>query len=244
MNLVILAAGKNTRLDTGIPKSLVTLNGETLMSRHIRIFKSHGVKKFCIISGYGADKLQNALPELRKRHDADITILHNERFDLENGFSVFRAKEWVEQNEMTDFFLTMGDHVFDPEFVGEFVKKSNGLENTLQLAVDMPGESNNHIDIDDVTKVLVDDEGFIKSISKKIPEYNRYDTGLFRLKSEVFEVFQQSFDQKEYTISESVSKLIDGREAKSVLVEGYTWNDVDNPDDLQSTIKLMDQKRL
>lgn len=244
MNLVILAAGKNTRLDTGIPKSLVTLNGETLMSRHIRIFKSHGVKKFCIISGYGAAKLQDALPELRKTHDADITILHNERFDLENGFSVFRAKEWVEQNEMTDFFLTMGDHVFDPEFVGEFVKKSSDLETTLQLAVDMPGESNNHIDIDDVTKVLVDDEDFIQSISKKIPEYNRYDTGLFRLKTRVFDVFQQSFDQKEYTISESVSKLIDGREAKSVLVEGYTWNDVDNPDDLQSTIKLMDQKRL
>ncbi|MEQ6167123.1 MULTISPECIES: NTP transferase domain-containing protein [unclassified Ekhidna] len=244
MNLVILAAGKNTRLDTGIPKSLVTLNGETLMSRHIRIFKSHGVKKFCIISGYGAEKLEEALPALKKTHNADITILHNERFDLENGFSVFRAKEWVEENEMSDFFLTMGDHVFDPKFVGEFVKKSSGLENTLQLAVDMPGESNNHIDIDDVTKVLVDDNDFIKSISKTIPEYNRYDTGLFRLKSEVFDVFQQSFDQKEYTISESVSKLIDSREAKSVLVEGYTWNDVDNPDDLQSTINLMDQKRL
>ncbi len=244
MNLVILAAGKNTRLDTGIPKSLVTLNDETLMARHIRIFKRCGVKKFCIISGYGAEKLQAALPKLKNTHDADITILHNERFDLENGFSVFRAKEWVEENEMGDFFLTMGDHVFDPEFVAEFVKKSSGLESTLQLAVDMPGESNKHIDIDDVTKVQVDEEGYIDSIGKMIPKFNRYDTGLFRLKSEVFEVFQQSFDREEYTISESVSKLMAGREAKSVLVEGYIWNDVDNPDDLQSTIKLMDQKRL
>ncbi|MEQ9008754.1 MAG: NTP transferase domain-containing protein, partial [Ekhidna sp.] len=220
MNLVILAAGKNTRLDTGIPKSLVTLNGETLMARHIRIFKRFGVKKFCIISGYGAEKLQNALPGLQSTHDADITILHNDRFDLENGFSVFRAKEWVEKNNMGDFFLTMGDHIFDPAFVEEFVKKSSGLGTTLQLAVDMPGESNKHIDIDDVTKVLVDDEGFIDSIGKKIPDYNRYDTGLFRLKSEVFDVFQKSFDQKEYTISESVSKLMDSHEAKSVLVEG------------------------
>ncbi|SNS60211.1 Choline kinase [Ekhidna lutea] len=244
MNLVILAAGKNTRLDTGIPKSLVTLNGETLMSRHIRVFKKHGVKKFCIISGYGSEKLQEALPKLKKTHDADITILHNDRFDLENGFSVFRAKEWVEENEMGDFFLTMGDHIFDPEFVGEFVKKSDALENVLQLAVDMPGESNSHIDIDDVTKVQVDENGFIDSIGKTIEKYNRYDTGLFRLKSEVFDVFQKSFDQKEYTISESVSKLMAGRQAKSVLVEGYTWNDVDNPDDLQSTIKLMDQDRL
>ncbi|MEO9482416.1 MAG: NTP transferase domain-containing protein [Ekhidna sp.] len=244
MNLVILAAGKNTRLDTGIPKSLVTLNDETLMSRHIRIFKSVGVKKFCIISGYGAEKLQAALPDLKKSHDADITILHNERFDLENGFSVFRAKEWVEEHGMGDFFLTMGDHVFDPHFVDEFVKKSAGLDKTLQLAVDMPGESNKHIDIDDVTKVQVDDDGFIDSIGKEIPTFNRYDTGLFRLKAEVFDVFQRSFDREEYTISESVSKLMASREAKSVLVEGYTWNDVDNPDDLQSTINLIDQKLL
>lgn len=244
MNLVILAAGKNTRLDTGIPKSLVTLNDETLMSRHIRIFKRYGVTKFCIISGYGSDKLEAALPGLQSEHDADITILHNERFDLENGFSVFRAKEWVEKNQMDNFFLTMGDHVFDPEFVEEFIEKSSGLETTLQLAVDMPGESNKHIDIDDVTKVFVDDNDFIDSIGKTIPTYNRYDTGLFRLKSEVFEVFQQSFDRKEYTISESVSKLMASKQAKSVLVEGYTWNDVDNPDDLQSTINLMDQKLL
>ena len=244
MNLVILAAGKNTRLDTGIPKSLVTLNGETLMGRHIRIFKQCGVKKFCIISGYGAEKLNAALPDLKKDHDADITILHNERFDLENGFSVFRAKEWVEANNMGDFFLTMGDHVFDPGFVQEFIDKSARLESILQLAVDMPGPSNEHIDIDDVTKVQVDESDFIQSIGKEIDSFNRYDTGLFRLKSEVFDVFQKSFDQEEYTISESVSKLMDSREAKSVLVEGYTWNDVDNPDDLQSTIKLMDQKLL
>ncbi|MEQ9466237.1 MAG: NTP transferase domain-containing protein [Ekhidna sp.] len=244
MNLVILAAGKNTRLDTGIPKSLVTLHGETLMSRHIRIFKQQGVKKFCIISGYGAEKLEAALSVLKSTHDADITILHNKRFDLENGFSVFRAKEWVEGNGMDDFFLTMGDHIFDPNFVKEFVRKSEGLETTLQLAVDMPGDSNAHIDIDDVTKVLVDEKDMIQSIGKIIPEYNRYDTGLFRLKSGVFDTFQESFDKEEYTISQSVSKLIASGQAKTVLVEGYTWNDVDNPDDLQSTIKLMDQKRL
>ncbi len=244
MNLVILAAGKNTRLDTGIPKSLVKLNGETLMSRHIRLFKQHGVKKFCVISGYGAENLEQALPELIDTHNVDITILHNKRFDLENGFSVFRAKEWVEENEMEDFFLTMGDHVFDPDFIKEFILKSAELKSTLQLAVDMPGESNKHIDIDDVTKVQVDEDNFIESIGKTINEYNRYDTGLFRLKSNVFEVFQQSFDMGEYTISQSVSKLIADKQAKSVLVEGYTWNDVDNPDDLQSTIKLMNESKL
>lgn len=244
MNLVILAAGKNTRLDTGIPKSLVKLNDETLMSRHIRIFKSHGVKNFCIISGYGAHNFDEAVPLLKKTHNVDITVLHNERFDLENGFSVFRAKEWVDKHQMTDFYLTMGDHVFDAAFVGEFVKKSAELETTLQLAVDKPSDHNKHIDIDDVTKVQVDEHSLIQSIGKEIPSYNRYDTGLFRLKSSVFDVFQESFDRSEYTISESVSKLINQKQAKAVLVEGFTWNDVDNPDDLQSTIKLMNDSKL
>lgn len=214
------------------------------MSRHIRLFKKHGVKNFCIISGYGAEHFDQAVPMMNKAHDVNITVLHNERFDLENGFSVFRAKEWVEENKMGDFFLTMGDHVFDPDFIGEFIRKSAGLETTLQLAVDKPSDYNKHIDIDDVTKVQVNDAGLIEAIGKGISEYNRYDTGLFRLKASVFDVFQQSFDNQEYTISESVSKLIAAKEAKTVLVEGYTWNDVDNPDDLQSTINLMNDSRL
>lgn len=244
MNCLILAAGRNTRLDTGIPKSLVTINGETLLSRHVRIFKACGVTNFCIISGYGGEKLEEYLPKLKKEHGVEISIYHNERYDLENGFSVFRSKEWVDKWGIKDFFLTMGDHIFDPEFVKEFISKSSNLSTTLQLAVDMPGETNTHIDIDDVTKVQVSDEGFIDSIGKTISEYNRYDTGLFRLKSEVFDVFQQSFDREEYTISESVSKLMDSKQAKSVLVEGYTWNDVDNPDDLEKTRELIGKAKL
>ncbi len=244
MNCLILAAGRNTRLDTGIPKSLVKLENETLMERHFRIFSQMGVKKICIISGYGSEKIEAAVPDFAKKYQVELTILHNERYDLENGFSVFRSKEWVDESGISEFFLTMGDHVFDPEFVRQFIHKSSGLETVLQLAVDIPGTSNKHIDVDDVTKVQVDAEGFIESIGKQIKTYNRYDTGLFRLKAEVFETFQKSFDEEKYTISESVSKLINAKNAKTVLVDGFTWNDVDNHDDLESTINLMNQSKL
>ncbi len=244
MNCLILAAGRNTRLDTGIPKSLVLLGEETLMERHFRVFSELGVKRFCVISGYGADKIESTVPSYAKKYNVDLTILHNERYDLENGFSVFRAKEWVEKNKIDEFFLTMGDHIFDSGFVEQFIIRSSKLKTTLQLAVDMPSTSNDHIDIDDVTKVQVDEDGFIDAIGKMISTYNRYDTGLFRLKTEVFETFQRSFDEEKYTISESVSKLIAAKNAKTVLVDGFTWNDVDNPDDLQSTIDLLNQSKL
>lgn len=244
MNCLILAAGKNTRLDTGIPKSLVSLHGETLLSRHIRIFKACGVTNFCIISGYRGKKLEAYLPKLIEEHKVDISIYHNERFDLENGFSVFRSKEWADKWNIKEFFLTMGDHIFDLEFVKKFVADSATSSEHLQLAVDLPGESNKHVDIDDVTKVKASEDFMIEAIGKGINEYSHYDTGLFKLDSAVFDVFQKSFDQKKYTISDSVSELIKSKQARAVPVFGYTWNDVDNPEDLEKTKNLMGEDKL
>lgn len=242
MNCLILAAGRNTRLDTGIPKSLVKLEDEMLMERHFRVFSSLGVKNFCVISGYGADKIEEKVPEIAQKFNVDVTILHNERYDLENGFSVYRAKEWVEKNELSDFFLTMGDHIFDSKFVSAYIEKTSSQTTTLDLAVDIPGDSNAHVDVDDVTKVLVDSEGFIQSIGKTIPDYTHYDTGLFRLKSEVFETFSKSFEKEEYTISHSVNRLVNAKQARVTVIDGFTWNDVDNPSDLEQTKKLLKQR--
>ncbi len=244
MNCLILAAGKNTRLDTGMPKSLVSVNGETLLSRHIRIFKACGVTNFCIISGYGGKKLEDYLPTLIKEHQVEISIYYNDRFDLENGFSVFRSQEWVDKWSIKDFFLTMGDHIFDPEFVKKFITDSASTSEHLKLAVDLPGESNNHVDIDDVTKVKASEDFMIEAIGKEISEYSHYDTGLFRLDSAVFDVFQKSFDQEKYTISDSVSELIKSKQARAIPVFGFIWNDVDNPDDLQKTRDLIEEDKL
>lgn len=242
MNCLILAAGRNSRLDTGIPKSLVDVEGERLMERHFRIFSALGVKNFCVISGYGADKINEEVPKIAEKYSVELSILHNERYDLENGFSVFRAKEWADKVGMDDFFLTMGDHIFDQAFVDKFIELTSDQKAILELAVDVPGESNEHVDIDDVTKVLVSGEGFINSIGKTIPEYTHYDTGLFRLKSEVFNWFSESFEEEKYTISDTVNRLVSSKEARVTVIEGFTWNDVDNPDDLETTKKLLAKK--
>lgn len=244
LNCLILAAGRNTRLDTGIPKSLVKVGEESLMSRHLRIFKKFGVKRFCIVSGYQASTLQDQLGVLKELHGVEIVIKHNDRFDLENGFSVSKAQEWAEEFDISDFFMTMGDHIFQQEFVGDFIDKSASLETDLQLAVDLPGSTNEHIDIDDVTKVNVSKQNLIQSIGKTITDYNYYDTGLFRLKTSVFEVLANCFSQERFTISDMVTDLVDSKQAKATAVLGYTWNDVDNPFDLKDTLQLIAAGRL
>lgn len=244
MNCLILAAGRNTRLDTGKPKSLVKVGDESLLSRHLRIFKSFGISNFCIVTGYQAESIEEKLVELRELHQVKIVTKHNDRYDLENGFSVSKAEAWVKEQGLEDFFMTMGDHIFQEDFVESFISKSSALKSDLQLAVDIPSETNKHIDIDDVTKVDVDHDFRIKAIGKGIENYNYYDTGLFRLKAAVFDVLENCFSQNRFTISDMVTDLIDSDQARVTPVIGYTWNDVDNSDDLEGTLKLISDNRL
>ena len=245
MNCIILAAGRNTRLDTGIPKSLVTINEQSLLARHLRIFTSLGVKKFCIVSGFRSERINAVVPKLIEEFKCEISVLHNERFDLENGYSVFRAKEWIDQQPSSEFLLTMGDHVFQRSFVSDFLKSERNEDSDLWLAVDKPGKSNDHIDIEDVTKVLIDEEDFsISQISKGLDEYNYYDTGLFCMKSSIFSVFSESFDNSRFTISDTISQLIQRKRAYGIPVIGHTWNDIDNVDDLENTKRLVEEGKL
>lgn len=237
---IILAAGKNSRLDTGKPKSLLEINGMTLLERHIRNFKMAGVRRFCIVTGHNPEPIRALVPSLAESYQVEIDLVHNERYDLENGFSISVTEGWVKEHVAGSFFLTMGDHAFQPDFVQVFVDKVTDREGDakLFLAVDPPGDWNSHIDIEDVTKVNADGPGYILQIGKQIAEFNCYDTGLFCMSTEVFEVLDDCFSRDQYTISHMVSALIASRQARTVSLPGYPWNDVDNQEDLKNTLGL------
>ncbi len=237
---VILAAGKNTRLDTGKPKSLLEINGTSLLERHLRLFKSVGCYQFCIVTGHNPEPIKGLVVGLNEKYDIQIDLVHNERYDLENGFSVSVVENWVASKHSDGFFLTMGDHIFQDRFLSTFKNEivNNKISQALCLAVDVPSSFNDHIDEDDVTKVLIDDQGHIVAIGKSIGDYNRYDTGLFYMKPAVFEALRKCFDHKKYSISNLVTELIDTDQATTLDVVGYLWNDVDNFSDLNITTKL------
>lgn len=237
---IILAAGKNSRLDTGKPKSLLEINGITLLERHVRNFRNIGVNHFCIVTGHNPNPIRDMVPSIAASYDVKIDLVHNERFDLENGYSLSVTQKWIDGNDIKNFILTMGDHAFQLEFIQDFRQKIYELdvESKLILAVDIPGDSNNHIDLDDVTKVLSNEQNDICAIGKNIAQYNRFDTGLFLLSYEIFPVLNECFDQNKFTLSDMVSALIAQKEARTVELPGFLWNDVDNPDDLNNTIRL------
>ena len=241
---IILAAGRNSRLDTGKPKSLLEVEGLSLLEHHLQKFTASGVDHFCIVTGHNPEPIRAFIKEISDKYSAEIDLVHNDRFDLENGYSLHSAKDWVQSNSVGRFYLTMGDHYFQPSFLSAFrdqlIQPDRDL--SLYLAVDKPGEWNTHIDIADVTKVLANAQWQIEAIGKQIKTYNYYDTGLFAMRAPVFQTLDVCFGQGKYSLSEMVSALISQNEAEVILLSGYFWNDVDNPDDLQNTRDLLDKR--
>jgi choline kinase len=236
---VILAAGRNTRLDTGKPKSLLELNDISLLERHITRFKAVGIKSFCIVTGYQRQTIEAVVPAIIKNHKVEIHTIHNPKFDLENGYSLGQVKPWLSENGVNRFMLTMGDHVFEHGFVKDFHSRCLNKKNyKLLLAVDKPGITNAHIDLEDVTRVLTSEMGDIVNIGKLIEKYNYYDTGLFCLNSIIMTTLSACFRKNQNSISDMVNELVKENQASTLSISGYQWNDIDNPDDFNTTKRL------
>ncbi len=230
LNCLILAAGMNTRLDNGIPKSMIKIGGETLMGRHLRQFAELGVDNFCVVTGYRSEMLEEFFAGVPVEFRKKITLIHNPEYERANGLSLHKGKEWAMRTGADTFFYTMADHYFSPEFMTESKVHYTAKED-LVLIVDRPGRWNEHIDLEDVTKVQSDGDR-IARIGKGLTDFDLYDTGLFIAQPVLFEVLERAFENGGESISDGVQLLASAGRAKIREVTGHFWSDVDTPEDL------------
>jgi len=205
------------------------------MERHIEQFQRLGVEHFAIITGFHKPALDENINEIQKKSSANIVTIYNEKYELENGYSLYKAKDWIHELGCEEFFFTMADHYYEASFLDDLKTKlqfSNG--DLLKLAVDKPGAHNQHIDLEDVTKVVADSH--IQQIGKELTSYNFYDTGLFYVKTEIFKTLDEiARGDSKLSISNLVTKLAKEGKAKVEEVVGYYWNDIDTPEDFKSS---------
>lgn len=235
MICVILAAGKNLRLDNGKPKSLSIVNGQTLLERHISIFSKYGVDQFSVVVGYRGEMITSILPELSEKYKVEISVIENPSFELPNAHSLYAAKNWVLHSGKEEFLFVMADHYFEESFVGNYISTVDLDEkDILNLAVDQPGTHNKHIDLEDVTKVYASDNR-IEKIGKGLTEYNYFDTGLFYVRNEMLEILEKNFKENKESISDMVQEIVNIKGSAITDISGFYWNDIDTPTDLSNT---------
>lgn len=237
MKALILAAGQGTRIaKKGNSKPLINLGGLTLIERVIKTLSKAGVDDIYIVTGFLGEKVEDFLKsESSIDKNIQFTFIRNDEWERENGLSVLKAKDYIREK----FLLLMSDHIFDVSIVSKLLGQSLNKDQVI-LAVDRNIKNNIYIDIDDVTKVLTD-ENRILEIGKRIKKYNAFDTGIFLCTSSIFDALESSIDRGDFSLSGGMSVLAENKNALVMDIGKKFWIDVDDEESYFKAEKILNK---
>lgn len=149
-SVVISCAGIGSRLGLGLTKALVQINGRSLISWQLELFKN--VEDLRIVVGFQANDI---IDEVRKYRD-DVTFVFNHRyFETKTGASFFlgarHAKEYILEWD-GDLLVHPDDVKMILETEGEFICYSDKTS-------------------DDAVFVKVDEQGNVLKFSREYGDY-------------------------------------------------------------------------
>jgi choline kinase len=224
MKALIIAAGQGTRLSSICPvKPLLPVLQKPLIDWVVKALIWVKVEEVVVVTGYEADKVEAHLLSQSWPGAMEFIFVRNEEWQKENGLSVIKARSFLNE----PFFLLMADHIFDPEIL-ILLKNQPIKENELILAVDATVQNHPCVDLDDVTRVKVEN-GLIRNIGKGLSDYNAFDTGIFYCSPALFAALEESQRRRRnFTLSGGVLELALKEQARALDVSGRFWIDVDD----------------
>ncbi len=86
----------------------------------IDALKIAGIETLHIVTGFNSDAVLAGLKPLIPS-EMQLHAIHNPNWDKQNGISVLTAMPHVR----SPFFLTMGDHLFDPTIVDLLIRTAD-----------------------------------------------------------------------------------------------------------------------
>jgi len=223
LKCLIIAAGRGKRLSgRAESKPLLEVGGRPLIEWVIDAGRRAGFREFLVVTGYAREKVEGYLRALAPEWGISVSFVRNDEWEKENGLSVFKAR-----NEISDrFILSMSDHIFDPEILKDLAGQPVRADETI-LAVDSGVRDNAYVDLEDVTKVRIE-EGRIAAIGKRIKDYNAFDTGLFLGTPALFNALEESQLKGDFTLSGGIRVLAAKGKARVMDIGGRFWIDVDD----------------
>jgi choline kinase len=232
MKGVILAAGRGARLNGGkgdMPKCLVTLGGETMLSRNIRLLRAAGVSEIVIVVGCAAETVRRTVP--------DVTFVENTNFIGTNSMYSL----WLSRELLTDGFVVMNcDVLVHPQLLVDLVSAKH--EDALLLAYRDEATAYG----DEEMKVRVR-RGRVADISKTMDpdEADGENLGIVkfgpagaRLLVEKMDALVAAGETKAW-VPRAFKAFAEERPLHVVGTRGYPWIEIDFPEDYRRAVEVV-----
>ncbi|MDP9401196.1 MAG: phosphocholine cytidylyltransferase family protein [Actinomycetota bacterium] len=158
---LVLAAGAGSRLGAlteDVPKTLLPVDGErTILDVALGNLRRAGLDDAVVVTGFAAERLQERVPELERRHGVRLHLVFNPKaLEWNNAYSLWCARDALREGAV----LVNGDTVH-PFAVEERLLAARGPD--VLLAVDDQGALG-----EEQMKVQVAEDGRVGRITKRM----------------------------------------------------------------------------
>ena len=230
MNYAIIAAGQGSRLaqeGANVPKPLVTLNGEPLIGRLIRIFTQNNAESISVIVNEEAKEVRSYLESLAVDCELNVVV----KTTPSSMHSFYELSKVMKQGR---FCLTTVDTVFREDEFAEFIKIFEEQEEYDGLMAVTP-----FVDDEKTLYVEVDEDKNIKAfLDERVSEGLLVSGGVYALGDEAREVLADCVEKGVHRMRNyQRALLMSGLKLKAHSIDKII--DVDHVSDIASAEELL-----
>jgi NDP-sugar pyrophosphorylase family protein len=230
MNYAIIAAGQGSRLaqeGANVPKPLVTLNGEPLIGRLLRIFTQNNAESISVIVNEEAKEVRSYLESLAVDCELNVVV----KTTPSSMHSFYELSKVMKQGR---FCLTTVDTVFREDEFAEFIKIFEEQEEYDGLMAVTP-----FVDDEKPLYVEVDEDKNIKAfLDERVSEGLLVSGGVYALGDEAREVLADCVEKGVHRMRNyQRALLMSGLKLKAHSIDKII--DVDHVSDIASAEELL-----
>ena len=242
MKIIILAAGKGTRLrplTEEKPKCMVELLGKPLIKHQLDIFKSKGIDEIYVVTGYLENKINYS--EIKKKY-------YNPRYQETNMVvSLFSAMDAMHGD---DLLICYGDIVFSEKVIEKVIKSNYKVGVVVDSNWKTYWEARMDNPLADAETLKVNEKGNIIEIGKipkSIDEIQGQFIGMIKIRKDFIQKFisfykgmkkDDIYDGKDFDnmyMTSFIQKITEELVPVKPIYVKNGWMEIDEPSDLNHT---------
>ncbi|MDA8733614.1 phosphocholine cytidylyltransferase family protein [Gammaproteobacteria bacterium] len=243
MKAIILAAGVGSRirpLTDNCPKSLLKINGKTILEMMLSHIKTCGINEVIFVLGY----LQDQIKDYVKTQFPDLIVqfITNEKYEVTNtGYSLMLTKDFVKNSTFIKFDA---DVVFDINILKTLI--ASEYDNCLCI------DKNINLDAEEIKVIIKDDNRVVKA-SKTVNPLDAIgeSIGIEKISGETahtlfndLELMMKDEQYHQEYYEAAYERLIEKDVPFYALdISGLRWTEIDTKEDFMLAGKIFSQSK-
>ena len=246
MKVIIIAAGTGARLGkevSKLPKSLLEVNGQTILSRQISILKKIGIEEVVVITGQYAEKFPSI----------DVNYVNDAKHNGHDILgSLLVAKDYIQGN----IVITYSDILFDENVLRQIIQQKCDIGIAVDMDWKQAYEERTLHPLTEAENVLLDDNKNVLKTQKNI----RSNTdmvgeflGIIKLSSHGAKILTDKFEYllanhtgtfhnaislKKAYITDLIQELVNSKIVVTPILISGKWCEIDTIQDLERAQKM------